>query len=93
MSYSTEIPDWKKMPEAQALLTKSWEDFYPYAQSYTQKHWNRNPTKQELVDIFESCDDWDCEYSTYWSEVDNAVDNYYADFCNVCGKDDCECED
>lgn len=88
--YDTTIPDFEEMPKPVAVLTQSWEDFYPSAQKYTQEHWNRNPTKEELIGIFNSELDWDCEYSTYWSEVDNAVEKYYEDFCKVCGTDTCE---
>lgn len=92
-TYDTTIPDFKDMPEPVAVLTKSWEDYYPSAQRYTQEHWKRNPTKEEITALFDDDFNWDCEYSQYWSEIDNAVDQFFSDYCNVCGKEDCECEE
>jgi len=93
--YDTLIPDWEKekMPKPQALVTKSWEDFYPSAQVLTQNCWKRNPTPQEIKDIFDECDDFDCEYGTYWSTIDAVVERYYEDFCSKCGLEDCKCDD
>ena len=88
-----DIPKWENMPEPQALLTKSWEDFYPEAYAITQANWKRDPTPHELKDIFEECDDFDCESGTYWTTVEYAVERYYNTNCSVCGKEDCECEE
>lgn len=88
-----EIPEWDNMPEAEAILTKSWEDFYPSAHSLTLEKWSRDPTKEEITEIFERCDSMDCECGTYWSTVEEQVRNYYQDNCNVCGFQECMCED
>jgi len=67
----------KDMPEPEPLLVKSWEDFFPYSQEITQKKWNRDPTKAEIIDVFERLDEIDLEYGTYWSSVEYTVDNYF----------------
>ena len=88
-----EFPKWDKMPKHEALLTKSWEDFYPEAHTITQEKWKRDPFKEEITEIFQRCDSIDCEYGTYWSTVEHEVRNYYQDNCNVCGFQECKCED
>ena len=69
----------KDMPEPEPLLVKSWEDFFPYTQKITQKKWNRDPTKQEMIDVFESLDEIDCENGTYWTSVECTIDVYFED--------------
>ena len=69
----------KDMPDPEPLLVKSWEDFFPAAQEYTQKKWNRDPTKEEMIDVFECLDDFDCEDGTYWTSVEYTVKRYFQD--------------
>lgn len=71
------IPTWDNMPEPEPLLVKSWEDFFPSAQQITQKKWNRDPKQDEIKDIFESLDEFDCENGTYWASVEYAVELFY----------------
>lgn len=72
-----EFPEFTDMPEPAPLLTKSWEDFWEYAREITQKKWKRDPSREEIIGIFESCNDMDCENGTYWSTVSEAVRRYY----------------
>jgi len=69
----------KDMPDPEPLLVKSWEDFFPHAQEITQEKWNRDPTKQEMIDVFNRLDDFDCQDGTYWSSVEYAVYTYFED--------------
>lgn len=87
-----DIPNWDQMPEPTALLTKSWEDFYPEAQSVTQEKLMRDPTKEEITAIFQKCDFFDCEDGTYWSTVEQTVRTYYENCCSVCKSRECKCE-
>lgn len=91
--YDTTIPDWKNMPDSECLLRKSWEDFYPSAQQITQDKWKRDPTPDEISDIFEKCHDMDCENDSYWGRVDATCSSYYQDVCNLCGHMECTCCD
>ncbi len=91
-----DIPNFEGMPEPHAILTLSWEDIWPSAQTYTQDHWKRDPTAQEIKEIFQYIihKGLDCEDGTFWSIVSFRVEMYYEDdFCIKCGNKECQCGD
>jgi len=73
------IPTWDNMPDPEPLLVKSWEDFYPAAQQITQQKWNRDPKQDEMIEIFQSLDEFDCDTGTYWGSVEYAAELFYDD--------------
>ena len=45
-------PDFKDMPRPAAVRTLSWEDVWDEAQETCQDRRGRDPTRKEIVDIF-----------------------------------------
>lgn len=91
----TEFTDtWKDMPQAVAILTLSWEDIVPTATQITQSKWKRNPTEDEIKEIFEHVAHrgLDCESGTYWTLIEVECQDYYQGGCTKCGIGECDCE-
>lgn len=76
--YDETIANWKGMPKPKAIAVLSWEDIYCVAQQITQDNWKRDPTKEEVIAIFDDIgNDMDCEHDTFNSMVENACDEFY----------------
>ena len=45
-------PDFKDMPKPAAVRTLSWEDIWDEAQETCQDRYDRDPTREEIIDIF-----------------------------------------
>ena len=77
----TDFPSWHgdDLPKPQAILTLSWEDIWEYAQRESLEKFNRLPTRDEISAIFDQIteSDWDCEYSTFWQQVEDQTKKFY----------------
>jgi hypothetical protein len=48
-----EVVKWVGMPESQPIVTLSWEDIYYTAKSIAQEECKRNPTQEEIKELFD----------------------------------------
>lgn len=79
-----EFPDWKDMPESQPIVTLSWEDIYDKAEVITQEKFQRNPTQEEIKELFDHIlqKGMDMEDGTFWSTVEYYCQEYYDEVKN-----------
>ena len=73
------FPEWKDMPESQAIVTLSWEDVYYKAEPITQEEFGRDPTKDEIKELFHHIlhKGIDMEDGTFWGSVEVLCQEYY----------------
>ena len=74
------IPSWDGMPKSKPILVLSWEDIYPYARDNAREYLGREPTKDDVRDIFERIDrvGMDSETDSFWGVVGFHTDEYYS---------------
>ena len=75
----SKIPSWDDMPKPAPLIVLSWEDIYPYARNSARERFDRDPTKEEIREIFRMIErkGMDCEDGTFWSTVEYYTSEYY----------------
>lgn len=62
-----------KKPDPKPLVIVSVDDIYLYGKQIGKK-----VTMKQAIEIFENIDssDWDMEFTTFWSFIENEIDNY-----------------
>ena len=75
-------PKFKDMPKTRVIVTQSWEDIWYAALDTCQETLDRNPTREEIIELFDhvpahpDMDDWD-EDGGYSAAVGSSIDEYY----------------
>ena len=79
-----EFPKWENMPESQPIVTLSWEDIYYKAEPVTQEEFKRNPTQEEIKELFDFIHHkgMDMEDGTFWGTVEVYCQEYYGEVDN-----------
>ena len=77
---NTEIfPKWPDMPKSVPMIELSWEDIYENAKDITQDRFKRNPTKEEIKELFNIIEHkgLDAESGTFWATISVRCSTYY----------------
>lgn len=74
-----ESSEWTDMPEPKSMLTLSWEDIYSIAEDISQNELQRNPTQEEIKELFSiiSQRGMDPESGMFWGTVEVSCQEYY----------------